>query len=265
MSRGLGVALACLPLVGCSSVDSFEADGTTVHRIAYPLTNAYVIESPRGDAIIVDPGPPGRGEMLLERCDRLGIERSEIHAIVLTHSHRDHAGAAPEVRALTGAPILVHGLDAFELRVGSGGPVRPNGLLPGLARPFVARPYEPFEPDELLGGESSLERFGIAGSILPTPGHTDGSVSIVLDNGYVLVGDLVAGALIEPTRMATAFFEGVSGDTGDRSASIAQLFDLDGTLWFPGHGGPLDPGAESSRVWFERSVSEPAHFRPHGQ
>ena len=71
-----------------------------------------------------------------------------------------------------------------------------NGKLTNLLIKLIM-PKQPFDgviPDILIDDELSLEEFGVKGRAIFTPGHTPGSISIILDSGEAIVGDLVNGA-----------------------------------------------------------------------
>ncbi len=57
-----------------------------------------------------------------------------------------------------------------------------------LVKPFLKHEAPPVEPDVLLHGETSLEEFGVRARVIETPGHTAGSVSVVLPGGEIIAG-----------------------------------------------------------------------------
>jgi hydroxyacylglutathione hydrolase len=62
----------------------------------------------------------------------------------------------------------------------------------------VMRPlcrFPPVEPGIVISEDFSLEPFGIPGAIIPTPGHTGGSLSVLLSSGQAFVGDLASNYL----------------------------------------------------------------------
>lgn len=74
--------------------------------------NCYMLEDERGVAV-VDPGLPGKAswDALLDRLKRAGFELQHVHTAVVTHSHFDHFGGAPQLRDEVGTDILTH--DSF--------------------------------------------------------------------------------------------------------------------------------------------------------
>jgi glyoxylase-like metal-dependent hydrolase (beta-lactamase superfamily II) len=69
-----------------------------------------------------------------------------------------------------------------------------------------------------------LERIGLAGEIVPTPGHSDDSVSLVLDNGAAFTGDLTHPSMVGDEDAAVV------------AASWQRLRDHGATRVYPGHG-----------------------------
>jgi glyoxylase-like metal-dependent hydrolase (beta-lactamase superfamily II) len=114
----------------------------------------------------------------LERAD---VPLEELRYALATHYHIDHAGVAQELKE-AGVPLLV--LDV---------------QLPAIPRmKRYTKPQDHYleitlDDNVLISCDESralLAEAGIPGEILPTPGHSDDSVSLLLDNGAVFTGDL---------------------------------------------------------------------------
>ncbi|MFF8603230.1 MBL fold metallo-hydrolase [Streptomyces sp. NPDC015232] len=212
--------------------------------------NAYLLLGRR--PVVVDAGTPGSGRRIHEGIAAHGVDPSDVSLIVITHGHIDHFGSAAELHRLTGAPVAGHVADLGPYRSGRARepylPTGPMGRLMAGHKNLHLR-VEPFEPDVLLTGETDLTDFGVAGRIVPTPGHTAGSVSVLTDEGDLVAGDLIA----------TSFFGLVRGrpanppfhdDPLANLASLRRMLALDPTGLHVGHGTRLDP--DRVRRWAER-------------
>ncbi|MER7751694.1 MBL fold metallo-hydrolase [Kitasatospora sp. NPDC097643] len=212
--------------------------------------NAYLLLGRR--PVIVDAGTPGSGRRILDRIAGHGVDPADVSLIVVTHGHIDHFGSAAELHRLTGAPVAGHVADLGPYRSGR---VREPYLPTGPMGRAMARrrelhvQAEPFEPGVLISAETSLEDFGVAGRIMPTPGHTAGSVSVLTDAGDLVAGDLVANSFMGliPGRPANPPFH---DDPVRNLASLRAMLALDPTALHVGHGTPLEP--DRVRRWAQR-------------
>lgn len=206
------------------------------------MSNLFVVQQQR--TVIIDAGSPGNGRSILRILERHGIGPDEVSLILLTHGHVDHFGSALELKRATGAPIAIHAADAHALRLGHNPPLQPTCLFARLLQPYLnwTQHTEPFEPDLLIDENTRLDVFGVSGRILLTPGHTAGSISVLLSNGELVAGDLLMGGMLggylsERNPGLTYFID----DLAQNLASIASVLELPLTTIHVGHGGPLDP------------------------
>ena len=217
------------------------------------MVNAFVVFGPDG-CIVVDAGVPG-SEPRFERVLRTrGRGWSDVRLIVVTHAHVDHAGAAAALRARAGAPIAAHVGDVDHFRGDrpmhfcATGPFGRTFLRTGVPR----RRYAPFEPDILLHSRDSfsLAPFGVDGRVVETVGHTAGSISVLLQGGEALVGDLLAsglllGGIARRGRPKRPPFE---DDPLAVARCLRHLLELRMHTFYLGHGGPLPAEAVRRHV-----------------
>jgi ribonuclease/clavin/mitogillin len=154
----------------------------TIVNVGYRSTNYWVI-SAGTSRLLVDLGWPGTMGRMRANLKRMDVPIAEIQYGLATHYHIDHAGVAQELK-LAGVPLLVLDVQA---------PAIP--LMKTWTKPqdqyleVIMHDNVEISCDE---SRSLLERIGIPGEILHTPGHSDDSVSLLLDDGSVFTGDLTA-------------------------------------------------------------------------
>lgn len=207
-----------------------------VIRVNSRVVNAFVIHGER--AVIVDTGLPGYDTEILSFMERFGVKPSDVSMILITHGHHDHYGSVAALKQRTGAPVAIHREDADALRTGVNPELLPIGLkgyVVATLRGLMKVPeIKGMEPDILINGETDLRPYGLEGKIVPTPGHTRGSVSVMLDGGCALVGDLICGGLVRKKSPGFPYF---GYDKQEIYKSIQKILDLDPKIIYAGHGG----------------------------
>ena len=155
--------------------------GPTPDRFVY----VYIVY---GDHItLIDTGINGSENLIYEDIRATGRDPSDIGLIVLTHSHPDHIGAAKAIRDLTGCTIAAHPLDAPAIE--NVDPMLIKSPAPGVP-PMVsgAVPIGRLLDD----GDTISHGKGLTLEVLHTPGHSPGSISLLLREEMALfTGDAV--------------------------------------------------------------------------
>lgn len=206
--------------------------------VSIPLgrTTAYLVNGTR--PILIDCGMPGNKERIVSQLHGAGVAPSDLALIVVTHVHSDHVGSLPAMKTLSEAPVAVHTLEAEALQTGTNAALVPNSFLARAATPLLKlqKALPGAKPVLLIDGVFDLGEYGVAGEILPTPGHTPGSLSVVLKGGEAIVGDLVMGGLFRPR---VPHLPMIASDVDQVRASIKALLDRGITQFYAAHGGPF--------------------------
>lgn len=217
-----------------------------VTQIDTGMANVFLIRGSEG-CVLVDSGNPGKEELILERLGEHGVAPGDVRLILITHGHVDHFGSAAALRERAGAPLAVHALDADAVRQGVHQPdsLKPTGKLmaflrqiPALQKMAVPEAAPACEPDIVFEDEWRLDEYGIAGRVILTPGHTPGSISLLLESGAAVVGDLVMGKLMGLIHKPGPPL--VAWDLDENWASLRRLLSLAPRILYVGHGGPFD-------------------------
>lgn len=211
-----------------------------IHSIDFGFNQCYVIKSE--GTVMIDGGPPNKVEDFMKVSEGIPVQPEDIQLIIITHGHFDHIGSAKEIKEVTGAKIVMHQLDTNYLekpfqRVPKGVGVWGGTLsmLLHIPLPFIHFPAT--QVDIVLGDEGmSLTDFGIPGRVIYTPGHTAGSVSVLLDSGDAFVGCLAQNKF--PLRLSPGL--PVLADSIEKvRESWKRLFELGVETVYPGHGKPF--------------------------
>lgn len=215
-----------------------------VYSVRSAFVNSYIIRGQR--TLIIDTGVPGFGEKILAKMEEHGIKPSDISLILITHGHYDHTGSAAFLKEKTGAPIAIHRDDAEALRTGVNPPLHPvsaRGRVMQAASKIIGMPkVQSLEPDILIDTEFDLAPYGIDGKAIPTPGHTGGSLVVLLAGGCALVGDMIFGGLM---RTHSPTFPPFCSDREQELKSVQMILDRNPKIIYSGHGGPFTAG----QVW----------------
>ena len=189
-----------------------------IHTLPLGLyqTNCYIVHNEGSNrCIVIDPGY--EANTILNRTALLGLE---IEAILLTHGHFDHVGAVRQIAADTDCQVYLH---EQELSL-------PAAMTDG-----------PLYYSDLYSTEGTLTIAGLDIKVLHTPGHTPGSVCLLIGSVLFSGDTLFAGS------MGRCDFPG--SNIFDMRKSLRKLRDLPGDYQvLPGH-------AEDTTLDYERKTN----------
>lgn len=208
-----------------------------VRRVLGGRSNVFLLTS--GSArVLVDTGRRSRWLDLRNALGRAGVDR--LDALILTHTHFDHAENARGLRDTFGAKVMVHESEAGCLERGDS-PLPAGCVL--LTRIFtrglrgVIGPrfrYDGCGVDVAVQDRLDLSPWGIDGYLLHTPGHCRGAMSLILDDEIALVGDAMVNA--GPWSVFPPFAD----DVPQLLESWRRLLDTGCRLFLPGHGRAIE-------------------------
>jgi hydroxyacylglutathione hydrolase len=211
-----------------------------IYPIGLGMDACYVIQE-KG-TIMIDGGFPGSARVFDKELEKIFIKPMDINLVILTHGHFDHIGSANTIREKTGARVALHQADKEQLEKDK--MVWPPGVTPwgrlsrGLFKPLLSLlPYELPQVDILLGDEGlSLEAYGISGRIIHTPGHSPGSVTVLLDTGDAFVGCMAQNSLPFCLKPRLPIY---AQDIEKIKQSWGVLIAEGASTIYPGHGKPF--------------------------
>ncbi len=186
----------------------------TIVNVGYRSTNYWVVTAGTS-RLLVDIGYPGTFATLRARLERMCVPLGELRYALATHYHIDHAGAAQDLKK-AGVPLLVVESQRDAIARMKAHTKPGDGYTEITTHDNVTIAFA--ESRALLAG------IGIAGEILPTPGHSDDSVSLLLDDGSVFTGDLTLPGMAEDDDAPTV------------EASWRRLREHGAKRVHPGHG-----------------------------
>ena len=176
------------------------------------------------EAIVVDPG--GDISRIMAVLEKHGLA---VRQILITHAHIDHIAGAARLKRLTGAPVLYNQNDLPLVKIMD----EQAGWL-GIPTPEVAA------PDDTLDDGKLISITGLSGSILHTPGHTEGSVCLYLPRESLLIaGDTLFAGSIGRTDLPGGNFHKILRSIRERILSLPDEVTV-----LPGHGPRTNIGTE---------------------
>ena len=153
-----------------------------IYELQYDNTNTYVISGTKGQ-LMFDTGWAGTFIKMCNALGEKGIKLQDIDYLLVSHFHPDHMGLAGELAKQGMTVVVMESQKEF---------LHTSDHIFERDKRFT---YVPINDDDVKhfsfeDSRAFLQELGIAGEIIPTPGHSDDSVSLILDSGDVFVGDL---------------------------------------------------------------------------
>jgi glyoxylase-like metal-dependent hydrolase (beta-lactamase superfamily II) len=216
-----------------------------VHFAQTDLVNWTLVAD--GDGVmLIDAGYPGSRDDVLGSLRRLGFGVDDVRAILLTHAHVDHLGSAIWFAKTLGTPVYCHATEVGHAKREYLEQAGPIDILPHLWQPrflkwtLAITRKGAMVRDGIPSTQTLTEDVAVAlpgtPMAIPTPGHTGGHCSFVVD-GVLVAGDaLVTGHPVSPRSGPQLLPDMFNHDQDGCVRSLAALGMLDTDVLLPGHG-----------------------------
>ncbi|WP_310795556.1 MBL fold metallo-hydrolase [Herbiconiux oxytropis] len=228
-----------------------------MHRLEHAHVNCYLLEE-GGKLTLIDAGLPDSHRFILAAIHALGHRPEDVEALVLTHAHFDHIGAAKRLHRDIGCPVHVHPDDAYIAR-------HPYRYAHERSRLLYPAMYPRAVP--VLAGMAAAGALWVRGIsdvvpyegtgtldvpgrpvVVETPGHTFGHCALNLPNAdAVITGDALV--TLDPYTGAEGPRIVAGAATANSEQALSSLGRLDATgarIVLPGHGAPFTGGIHSA-------------------
>lgn len=197
-----------------------------IYHIGNSGCSVYLVDTKSGDGLVlVD---CGLSLSLIKKISKIGLNPMDISHCIITHFHIDHIGACYDLMQFNkNVKFYAHELDAVA--------IEEKGHDKETAAKWYGVNYVPVKLSKRLKGDLEILKFGTYEfKCIHTPGHTPGSISILLElDKKILFGQDIHGPIIP----------GVS-DFEEYQDSLKKLLDLEVDILCEGHFGIFQPAEE---------------------
>ena len=201
-------------------------------------SNAYLVSS-SGLVLLIDTGCSKNLDPLEQALILNKHQFTDIDYIIVTHSHYDHVEHLAEIKEKSGAKIVAHRDAVDNLKKGHTpfpkGTMLPFKIISNTGNRFFSSGgrFTPVEPDIVIEDDYDLSTPEFSVNIIHTPGHTSGSICVIINNESAIVGDTLFNVI--PGTVYPPF----ANDENELIKSWKKLLDTGCSVFYPGHGKPF--------------------------
>lgn len=207
--------------------------GNVVYQVLSGRSNSFLVSS-HDKFILVDTGRKNSWKKLSKNLDKI-LGKNKLSALILTHTHYDHTENAAKIKEKYGAKILVHKNETKYLETGTsplpqGTNVLSRFLINIAQKTSYQSNFKPVDFDIEIDQNYDLKGWGFDGFILATPGHSTGSISVIIDNELAIVGDAMFGVF------KWSIYPPFADNAKTMITSWGRLLETGCLTYLPGHG-----------------------------
>ena len=202
------------------------------------IGNCYLVKTDTG-FILIDTGRASKRAKLERELESAGCNPGKLKLIILTHGDFDHTGNAAYLRKKFGTKIAMHYDDSGMVERGD---MFWNRKEPDIFIKIIFDLFfrlgksNRFEPDLTIDEGYDFSEYGFDAKVLHLPGHSKGSIGILIAEGDLFCGDLFMN-MNQPTPTSLV------DDSAGLNVSIEKLKSLKINTVYPGHGKPFPMGS----------------------
>lgn len=209
------------------------SSGYTIYQVLTGRSNVFLITNGI-DNFLIDTSTKRNYKILNKNLKDLNC--NSLSLLILTHAHFDHASNASLIKENYNPKIIAHSNDEKFLETG-------NAPLPQGTHPFTKFfvnlfgeklvplvKYDAVKSDIMINDEYDLNDYGLNAYIIHTPGHTLGSISVIVDGEIAIVGDAMFGVF------KNSVFPPFADNPGSMVDSWEKLINTGCKIFLPSHG-----------------------------
>lgn len=209
-------------------------NGYILYKVLGLRCNTFLLTCQNGN-ILIDTGRKNRRNRLINNLNFITPANTGLDFLILTHSHFDHCENAAYLQSEKKCKIILSDKEKESAMKGIL-PVPKNikFLADTATKIFkdLGR-YESFIPDTVIEKDTDLKQYGFDVKIIETPGHSPGSVSVIINNEIAIAGDTLYGVF--PKKVCPPFRDNLN----QLVESWKKLLDTGCELYLPAHGFPI--------------------------
>ncbi|PKL66599.1 MAG: Zn-dependent hydrolase [Methanobacteriales archaeon HGW-Methanobacteriales-1] len=208
--------------------------GLIIYQVLSGRSNSFLVSS-NDKFFLIDTGRASSWKKLSKNLDGI-LGENQLSCLILTHTHFDHCENATKIKEKYNCKVIVHECEANYLKNGDSPLPKGTNILTRFLINFIGKRiqsrynYDPVHLDIAVDEKFDLNKFGFQAYIIPTPGHSPGSISLIIDDELAIVGDAMFGVF------KWSVYPPFADDTQLMIQSWGKLLETGCVTYLPGHG-----------------------------